>query len=270
MVRNYAPSMGFADEHERPTTLERQDFHIPERWDYHSYRPKARLSFEEQADRHLPLKVSMEKPPKLNIVEFDGSPDRYPFFRAQVEEARQYHSDMKILAYLRTSLKGSAFESVRAVLLSGSSLDDILTVLRKHFGNPKVIVRNVTDRLFSRRVKNYEPAELAKYSVEVDNALAVLKAIGYEHELDNLIDTMDKLVSKLSSNDVDRWGEFGRRKESEGEIINFQLFAHFLSHLVEDRRFAALIISALDVNSRSKDKNPVKTKYLMTTSKKES
>ena len=75
------------------------------------------------------------------------SPDRYPFFRAQVEEARQYHSDMKILAYLRTSLKGSAFESVRAVLLSGSSLDDILTVLRKHFGNPKVIVRNVTDRL---------------------------------------------------------------------------------------------------------------------------
>ena len=80
---------------------------------------------------------------------------------------------MKILAYPRTSLKGIAFESVRAVLLSGSSLDDILTVLRKHFGNPKVIVRNVTDRLFSRRVKNYEPAELAKYSVEVDNALAV-------------------------------------------------------------------------------------------------
>ena len=114
MVRNYAPSMGFADEHERPTTLERQDFHIPERWDYDSYRPKARLSFKEQADRHLPLKVSMDKPPKLKIVEFDGSPDRYPFFRAQVEEARQYHSDMKILAYLRTSLKGSDFESVRA------------------------------------------------------------------------------------------------------------------------------------------------------------
>ena len=110
------------------------------------------------------------------------------------------------------------------MLLSGSSLDDILTVLRKHFGNPKVIVRNVTDRLFSRRVKNYEPAELAKYSVEVDNALAVLKAIGYEHELDNLIDTMDK--HKLSSNDVDRWGEFGRRKESEGEISIFNC-SHF-------------------------------------------
>ena len=189
---------------------------------------------------------------------FDGSSDRYPFFRAQVEEARQYHSDMKILAYLRTSLKVlKAFESVRAVRLSGSSLDDILTVLRKHFGNPKGIVRNVTDSLFSRRVKNYEPAELAKYSVEVDNALAVLKAIGYEHKLDN-IDTMDKLVSKLSSNDVDRWGEFGRRKESEGEIINFPLFAHFLSNLVEDRRFAAL--SAFDINSRSKDQNPIKTK----------
>ena len=202
MVRNYAPSMGFSDEHERPTTWERQDFHIYERWDYNSYRPKTRLTVEEQADRHLPLNVSMEKPQKLSIVEFDGSPDRYPFFRAKVEEARQYHLDMKILAYLRTSLKGGAFESVRAVLLSGNSLDDILTVLQKDCGNPKVIVRNVTDRLFSRRVKNYEPADLAKYSAEVDNALAVLKAIGYEHDLDN-IDTMDKLVSNLSSNDVD-------------------------------------------------------------------
>ena len=33
MVRNYAPSTGFADEQERPTTLERQDLPIPERWD---------------------------------------------------------------------------------------------------------------------------------------------------------------------------------------------------------------------------------------------
>ena len=161
-MRNYAPSIGFSDEHERPTTWERRDFHIPKRLDYNSYRPKPRLSFEEQADRHLPLKVSLEKPQKLSIVEFDGSPDRYPFFRAKVEEARQYHLDMKILAYLRTSLKSSAFESVRAVLLSGSSLDDILTVLQKDFGNSKVIVRNVTDRLFSRqRVKNFEPAEIA-------------------------------------------------------------------------------------------------------------
>ena len=30
----------------------------------------------------------MEKPTKLSIVEFDASPDRYPFFRSQVEEAR--------------------------------------------------------------------------------------------------------------------------------------------------------------------------------------
>ena len=41
------------------------------------------------------------------------------------------------------------------------------------------------------------------------------------------------------------------------DLVNFQLFAYFLSNLVEDRRFAAL--SAFDVNCRSKDKNPVKT-----------
>ena len=58
---------------------------------------------------------------------------------------------------------------------------------------------------------------------------------------------------------------------SECETINSQLFAHSLSNLVEDRRFAGLsALKSFDVNSRSKDKNPIKTKYLMITSKKES
>ena len=92
----------------------------------------------------------MEKRPKLGIVEFDGSPDRYPLLRAQMEEAKHYHADMKILAYLRTSLKGSAFESVRAVLLEDRSLDGILMVLRKHFGNLKMIVRTVTKKAFQQ------------------------------------------------------------------------------------------------------------------------
>ena len=39
LVRNYVPAiaMGFADERERPNTLESQDFHIPEHWDHDSY-----------------------------------------------------------------------------------------------------------------------------------------------------------------------------------------------------------------------------------------
>ena len=44
MVGNYAPSMGFADDHKCPrtTSLERQDLGIPERWDYDSHRLKPR------------------------------------------------------------------------------------------------------------------------------------------------------------------------------------------------------------------------------------
>ena len=39
-----------------------------------------------------------------------------------------------------SSFKGKAFDAVRASLLPGCTLVDVLSVLGKHFGNPKVVV----------------------------------------------------------------------------------------------------------------------------------
>ena len=77
-------------------------------------------------DSRQPVQVTLEKPPKLDIIEINGSPEQYPFFIAQVREARQVHSVIKILAHLKTRLKGKTFDAVRASLLSGCTLVDVL------------------------------------------------------------------------------------------------------------------------------------------------
>ena len=52
-------------------------------------------------------------------------------------------------------------------------------------------------------LKAYVYQELAEFSIEVDNAQAVLRAIGYECELVNS-QSMGQLVSNLPAHDADR------------------------------------------------------------------
>ena len=99
-----------------------------------------------------PLKLSVVEAPKLNVLEYDGRPERYPFFRAQVDEAHTSgnYSDVKILQHLRGRLKGVAFDAVSGALLSGATLDDVLSVIRKRLRHPRVVVKSVIDSLLKR------------------------------------------------------------------------------------------------------------------------
>ena len=113
------------------------------------------------------------------MIEFNGNPERYPFFIAKILEARQVCRDIKILAHLKTRLKEKVFDAVRASLLSGCTLVDVLSVLGKHFGNPKVVVQTVTRQMFNwPPIKARDCQEMADFSIEADNAQAVLRPIG--------------------------------------------------------------------------------------------
>ena len=49
-------------------------------------------------DSIQPVQATLEKPPKLEIIEFEGNPAQYPFFIAQIREARQVHIDIKTIS----------------------------------------------------------------------------------------------------------------------------------------------------------------------------
>ena len=75
-----------------------------------------------------------------------------PSFFAQVTETRTsgIYSDVKILQHLRSLLKGAALRAVSGALLSGALPDDVMSIITKRFGNPRLVVKNVCVLLLSR------------------------------------------------------------------------------------------------------------------------
>ena len=203
-------------------------------------RPRYKHDFRTRARNPQAPTLVVTEVQKLDIMDFDGSPESYPYFKVQVEDAIKsgYYSEAKILSHLKEKLKGSAFQAVRASLLMGGSLFDIMNVIQKRFGDPRIVVRHVTRKLLERqKIRQHDVADLVTFSVQINNTLSILKAMQFERELDNT-QSISELISKLPPGDIERWGEYGRRMERDGRAITFESFAFFLSDLVEDRQFA--------------------------------
>ena len=203
-------------------------------------RPRYEHDFRTRARNPQAPTLVVTEVQKLDIMDFNGSPESYPYFKVQVEDAIKsgYYSEAKILSHLKEKLKGSAFQAVRASLLMGGSLFDIMNVIQKRFGDPRIVVRHVTRKLLERqKIRQHDVADLVTFFVQINNTLSILKAMQFERELDNT-QSISELISKLSPGDIECWGEYGRRMERDGRAITFESFAFFLSDLVEDRQFA--------------------------------
>ena len=116
-------------------------------------RPRYKHDFRTRARNPQAPTLVVTEVQKLDIMDFDGSPEWYPYFKVQVEDAIKsgYYSEAKILSHLKEKLKGSAFQAVRASLLMGGSLFDIMNVIQKRFGDPRIVVRHVTRKLLERQ-----------------------------------------------------------------------------------------------------------------------
>ena len=119
-------------------------------------------------------------------------------------------SEAKILRHLKDRLKGEAFNAVHGALLAGASLTLILHVLDSRFGNKLQVTQAVTSRLLERpKVSAADTEDLARYSTEVYNTLAILESMGGENELNNFR-TINLLVEKLPLDSQHAWGYHGR------------------------------------------------------------
>lgn len=77
------------------------------------------------------VKITLEESSKSDIIEYGGSSEKYPFFQAQVSEARKSgrYSETKILVHLKSRLKGRVLTAVNASLLTGGNLDSVLDII---------------------------------------------------------------------------------------------------------------------------------------------
>ena len=187
---------------------------------------------EAVANLSAPVSVVINKAPKMDVISFDGRPEKYPFFKMQIEEVRKsgQFTEIQIIQHLRDRLKGAAFDAVHGMLLSGGSLSSILHVLEANFGSRFTITQTTTEKLLNRsKIRSGDLRELSRVCTEVYNAMAVLEAVGYQSELDNYR-AISTLASKLSSDSRLGWGhEFAREKVESGRALSCPTFHEYLS-----------------------------------------
>ena len=195
---------------------------------------------ESLSNISAPVSVVVKQAPKMDVLPFDGKPERYPFFKMQVEEVHKSgdFTDAQIIQHLRDRLKGAAFEAVHGMLLSGGSLQSILHVLETNFGSRFVITQATTDKLLNRpKVRGGDLRDLSQFCTEVFNAMSVLEAVGYQGELDNYR-AISTLASKLPSESRLGWGTFARAQVQSGTMLSCRMFHEYLSGHVQDFQFS--------------------------------
>ena len=197
------------------------------------------------------MNITINQPPKMDVLAFDGRAERYPFFKMQVQEVRSsgHFTELQITQHLRERLRGDAFEAVHGTLPSGGSLDIILHVLESRFGNRFVITQAVTDKLLNRpKVRSGDVEDLSHFCAEIYNSLSILEAVGYRTELDSYR-TLSSLVEKLPAESQLGWGSFARAEVEKGQPLTCQRFYDFLSSHLKDCQFGV-------PKTRASDKPP--------------
>ncbi|XP_043240250.1 uncharacterized protein LOC122390886 [Amphibalanus amphitrite] len=81
--------------------------------------------------------------------------------------------------------------------------------------------------------------ELARFSTEVYNAIAVLESMGSENEMNNFR-TISLLVEKLPLDSQHAWGSYGRQHADEHGDVTCRTFCDFLEEHAQDRQFSAV------------------------------
>ena len=220
------------------------------------------IRVQDAASDKRPISVTITEAPKLDILPFDGDVAHYPLFKKQVSETVTSNdfSEAKIVRHLKDRLKGEAFNAVHGALLAGASLTRILHVLDTRFGNKLHVAQAVTSRLLERpTVSTTDPEDLARYSTEIYNTLAILETIGSDNELNNLR-TINELVHKLPLDSQHAWGQYGRRRAEEDGEVTCRIFCDFLEEHAKDRQFGAVRIKQINQEASAKKPQPLPRK----------
>lgn len=145
------------------------------------------------------------------LPEFDGNPERWPFFYSQfTESTKQYqYSNLDNTSRLYKALKGKALQSVSCFLVNPQNVDHVIKSLEFLFGRPELLLDNALDK-----IKNLETIPetdghlLVPMSIEVQQIVCLFEQLpnDYQH-LNNPIIIRD-IVDKLPLSKREQWTHF--------------------------------------------------------------
>ena len=169
--------------------------------------------------------------PPLQVLKFDGSPERYPLFRQrfhQMVESKALDEQTK-MARLLQFLEGPALRAVQRYEALPGGLTKALEVLQSRFGQPFKIVRACVDTLTKGPpIASQDKDGLQRYA---DMAQVMYDTLGSMNCLGEMnTDNLEKVILRLPKWLQDKFREHLKKLQRQGRIIpTFKDIVEFLN-----------------------------------------
>ena len=145
--------------------------------------------------------------PKLMLTEFSGDPLEWPewceLFDVIVHQKKL--SDTEKMQYLKTSLTGQAKAAISGLGFSSQSYYQVLDVLCKTFGRPRVIVEAQLKKIYTHPlVRHDDSSSFVRFANVVTNTANVLTRLGFQPDLESE-EVLSSATRKLSLQLKEQW-----------------------------------------------------------------
>ncbi|XP_073956369.1 uncharacterized protein [Choristoneura fumiferana] len=170
------------------------------------------------------------KLPRIQIPTFTGTYEQWPTFQdlfTSIVHNNASLSNVQKLHYLKTSISGEAEAILKHVQVTENNYMQAWDILKKRYGNKRIIVNSILKRLFMQKKLNSQSASQLKSLL--DNTTECLNSL---KNLQISTDSWDPIiiflvVQKLDSESHKDWEEYAHKDNSE-ELPTWSDFIKFL------------------------------------------
>ncbi|XP_055714978.1 uncharacterized protein LOC129809187 [Phlebotomus papatasi] len=159
---------------------------------------------------------------KQDLPQFDGKAEDWLTFITQFRESskRCSYTDYENMHRLQKALKGKARDSVKALLLTPTGVDDVIRELELLYGRPELVIRSILNQVRGMTApKNAE--QFIEFGAAIRNFVCSIKHMNCFNHLNNPM-LLEEFVQKIPSFVKMSWGEVVAAKKG---MVNLQDFA---------------------------------------------
>ena len=206
--------------------------------------------------------------PPLQVLKFDGSPERYPLFRQrfhQMVESKALDEQTKMTRLLQF-LEGPALRAVQRYEALPGGLTKALEVLQNRFGQPFKIVRACVDTLTKGpAIASQDKEGLQRYADMAQVMYDTLESMNCLGEMNT--DNLEKVILRLPKWLQDKFREHLKTLQRQGRIIpTFKDIVKYLNDRADLANHPFFTTSYTEVKSykRNDDRDKPHLRHLTT------
>lgn len=162
------------------------------------------------------------------LPSFEGNSNEWLAFRVVYEDTAPVFNDTQNMARLRKAIRGNARESIKSLLYSDASPQDIIDALRRRYGRPDALVLAELDKVKTLPKITEEPRDICIFASQVNNSVAAIKGLKKQQYLHSP-ELVKQIINKMPPILKFRWYDFTAVKEEEDSFSDLTLISEFLN-----------------------------------------